>query len=291
MSSYEFLDPTMVRNLIASAFFGAAVMGARGFSTARIVKGAKVLSKAQRARLFYARSVCGTLLVLGLGAIWMTQIQALLFSLTAVLVALVIATKELIQCASGSLLRTAGGLFRIGDWVEVEGVRGEIIEHNLMTTTMREMEHGAFGYGFTGRMLVLPNSHLFTGSSKVQRFGRKFVLHRFSVTFEADRSLAEIVGWWEAETRRALKPFEAFAARYHRAVERRMQGSLVGPEPLVAVTTNEIAKRKVEVMLFCPTDEAMALERGLKVAFLDWLDGYAASTAAVAPVRILDLAA
>lgn len=285
MTTVELIDPALARNIAGSAVLAASVLGMRGFLAARVAKGEKLLTRQQRCRLFHIRSVSAAALALGLGAIWIAELQMLLLSLTAVIVAFVIATKELIQCASGSLLRTAGGLFRIGDWIEIDGARGEIVDHGLLTTTLLEMESGSLGYGYTGRMLVLPNSQLFTASARVQRFGRRFVPHRFTVTFEPAASMAEVLAWWDRETARAFGPFRVLAVRYHRTVARRLQGAPVGPEPQVTLATSELGRLRVEVMLFCPTTQAMALERQLKAGFLDWLAEREGRSALFVPER------
>ena len=78
-----------------------------------------------RKRRFTVRALTNALLALALLGIWLSEIQNVLFSLTAVLVALVVATKELILCVSGSVLRFGGHLFKVGDRIELYGIRGE----------------------------------------------------------------------------------------------------------------------------------------------------------------------
>jgi small-conductance mechanosensitive channel len=66
------------------------------------------------------------LLLLGLVLIWAPQLWTFALSLAAVAVEIVVATKEMILCISGSLMRASPRAFSVGDWIEVADVRGEV---------------------------------------------------------------------------------------------------------------------------------------------------------------------
>ena len=58
------------------------------------------------------------LILLGLAMIWAAQIQTLALSMFAVAAAIVVATKELIMCLSGSILRSVTKQYSIGDYTK-----------------------------------------------------------------------------------------------------------------------------------------------------------------------------
>ncbi len=72
---------------------------------------------------------------------WNTEINEFALSLTAIAVAVVVASKEIILCFTGSIQRASSRSFRIGDWIEVGNTRGEVIEHNLMATKNSRNRH------------------------------------------------------------------------------------------------------------------------------------------------------
>src|SRR5690606_33971720 len=74
------------------------------------------------------RNASVLLLILGLLSIWAEELQTLAVSLIAFAVALVIATKELILCASGAVVRAAGDAYGVGERVEINGLRGEVVD-------------------------------------------------------------------------------------------------------------------------------------------------------------------
>ena len=127
-----------------------------------------------RQRRFTIRAITNAVVAVALLGIWLSEIQNLLFSLAAVMVALVVATKELIMCIAGSVLRFGGHLFKVGDRIELYGIRGEVIDHGLFSTTIMELsprEQGSMG---TARTVMLPNSMLLAGPVRVEPQPRHF---------------------------------------------------------------------------------------------------------------------
>ena len=71
--------------------------------------------ESKRRFLVVSRNVTLLLVLFGLAAIWAAQIQTLALSMFAVAAAVVVATKELIMCLSGSILRSATKQYSVGD--------------------------------------------------------------------------------------------------------------------------------------------------------------------------------
>ncbi len=127
-----------------------------------------------RAALFFA-------IVAAVILIWGTELRALFVSFFAIAVAIVIAGKELILCLSGATLRTASQSFSVGDKIDVKGIRGYVIDHNLLTTTMLEIGPGKNGQMQTGNLVCLPNS-VFLGEAVVnETFMEDYILYVFTV--------------------------------------------------------------------------------------------------------------
>lgn len=169
----EWLTDPLVARLLVTVVLIAAVAVARSVIAGRIVHRQNVPEERGRRDLFYMRSGLSLVLVNGLFMIWIGQIQSVLLSLTAVTVAIVTTTKELLMCVSGFLLRTTGRLFSVGDWIECNGMRGEVTDLTLLSTTLLELDTGLRGYGFTERILILPNGFVNASVRPAARFWRK----------------------------------------------------------------------------------------------------------------------
>lgn len=107
-----------------------------------------------RASVFWRNS---SLLIaaLALLLVWRSELRAAALSLAALSVALVVGGKELLTSVLGYIHRTTSGSFRFGDVIEINGMRGEVIDQTLLTTTVLEMSEE---HQFTGRTVQFPNS-------------------------------------------------------------------------------------------------------------------------------------
>ncbi|MCF8058894.1 MAG: mechanosensitive ion channel family protein [Bacteriovoracaceae bacterium] len=134
-----------------------------------------------------------TLVFGGLG-IWGTEIQTFAYSIIAITGALIITGKELILCFHGGLLRAFNSMYKVGDRIEIDGIRGDVIDTNLMITKILEIGPSNFTHQFTGRSITIPNSLLLSKVLINESFMHKYVLHVFKVTFKREEN------WKEAES-------------------------------------------------------------------------------------------
>jgi small-conductance mechanosensitive channel len=249
----------------------------------RFIAGHAIRSRTEAAPHLQRRwtaSVRNLLLVvafIGLVLIWAPQLRTLALSLTAVAVALVVATKELILCVSGSILRASSRAFAVGDWIEVGGVRGEVIDHNLLVTTLHEFEPRAFGY--TGRTAVVPNSALLSQTLRNDSQTREHAYHAFSLTSEPEVDVFAHRAKIEEIVARLYAPYAREAARANAAVERRFGVDLVDALLRVRFATTDLGKYRIEITAFCPTKLAQGLENDITCEVMSHLHGLRRETA------------
>jgi len=139
----------------ASAALLAGVLSLLAISRGAIRR-SRLAAGARRRWLVSTRNVALLVLLVGLVAIWATEVRSFALSFVAVAVAVVIASKELIVCLAGAFLRTSSGAFELGDRIEVNGIRGDVIDLGAFTTTLLEV--GAGHSNRTGRAITIPNS-------------------------------------------------------------------------------------------------------------------------------------
>lgn len=264
----QWLTDSLVVRLFVTVLLIVGIAVARSVIAARLAHRQDVPEERRRRDLFYMRSGLSLVLVIGLFMIWIGQIQSVLLSLTAVTVAIVIATKELLMCVSGFLLRTTGKLFSVGDWIECNGMRGEVTDLTLLSTTLLEREAGTRGYGFTGRTFILPNSVFLSHPVHRENLGRDFVSHRFAITLENPIDAAVAVEWLRQRAAEACSAFLAEARAQRAKTERRLGVTLGGAEPAVTIATTDIGKMQLQVALLCPAAKAVALEQEIVADFL-----------------------
>ena len=87
--------------------------------------------------------------------IWRAELRAAALSFAALSVALVLGGKELLTSILGYIHRTTSGSFEFGDVIEINDIKGEVIDQTLFSTTVLEMSEEHL---FTGRVVQFPNS-------------------------------------------------------------------------------------------------------------------------------------
>lgn len=174
------LDPAILDNLTASVIVIVLAIGVRMLATRTITRHVEH-AEARRRWLVSVRNWVLLAVILGLGTIWGESIRTLALSFVALTVALLVATKEIIQCISGSVLRTAAKAYSVGDRIEIGNHRGDVIDINFFSTTLLEVGPGRLYHLRTGRTIVVPNSTLLTSSVVNESHMSGHVLHMFTV--------------------------------------------------------------------------------------------------------------
>lgn len=130
----------------------------------------------KRRWIIQIKNVSLIILAAGLFGIWATELRAFAISLVAVAAALAIATKELIQCFMGGFYKASARPFEIGDRIEVNGYRGEVIDHNFLSTTLLEIGPSKDVHQLSGRQVVIPNSLFLLYPIQNQSLQQEYVL-------------------------------------------------------------------------------------------------------------------
>lgn len=180
------VDALTTPHSVQTALFLVVVLGAR-WLLARAVRRSKRMSEDLRRRWqVQIRNLTLLTILLGLVIIWAEELQTIALSAVAVAAALVIATKELIMCVSGTLLEGSAKSFRVGDRIEVGNHRGDVYDQTLLTTTLLEVGPGQRSAQYTGRAIVIPNSLFLTAPVVNETFTEAFILHTFVIPLQLD---------------------------------------------------------------------------------------------------------
>ena len=103
--------------------------------------------------------------IIGVLLTWRGEIRTFLFSISAIFVGLIIAFKEIILSFSASLLITYNKWFNVGEYIEIDSIRGQVIDRDFVHTKVLSHESNTLG-----RELLIPNSLFLT--SKMQNLSR-----------------------------------------------------------------------------------------------------------------------
>ncbi len=140
----------------------------------------------RRRWILIVRNLTLALIAVGLIMIWAEELRSLALSLVAVIVAVVLSTKELILCITGSFLKASSGSFSLGDRIDVNHMRGDVIDQTLMSTTLMEVGPGETTHQHTGRVLVIPNSLFLSTPVINENYTGEYGVHNFTIPIKRD---------------------------------------------------------------------------------------------------------
>lgn len=253
LSSFLFIALTlMIRRILLNHI--------RGDSAIITGKQRKWMSRTKNSAFFFS--------IIAIFIFWKAEINEFALSVTAIAVAIVLASKEIILCFTGSIQRASSRSFVIGDWIEVGPLCGEVIEHNLMATVIQELDISRGFYHYTGKTATLPNSMFFSFPVKNLNFMKRYVYHSFDIVVPRFIDLHKMVPILKAKIDHHCEGFIEVARRYNNVVERHAGVDLPGPEPLIRFDSGAIGEVVVYFMLFCPTERAGELEQLIRADFM-----------------------
>ncbi|MEX1200286.1 MAG: mechanosensitive ion channel domain-containing protein [Methylophaga sp.] len=179
------LTDSLIGLVISSSILIAGVLLLRAL-IARFIKQKVESYELRRRWLVQTRNGLLLLMALGLIFIWGQELRTLALSVVAIAVAFVVATKELIMCVMGSILKTGAGSFTVGDRIQVKDFRGDVIDQNLLATTILEVGPGKLTHQRTGRLIVLPNAMFVAEPVINESYTNDYILHVFIVPFKRE---------------------------------------------------------------------------------------------------------
>ncbi len=138
-----------------------------------------------RKNIIYIASIITLLLVF---FIWIQNLNSITIFLGVAGAGLALALQEVILCVAGWLLILIRHPYEAGDRVEINGIKGDIIDIRLFQTSMLEIGNWVDADQSTGRIVNFPNSFIFKFQNYNYSRGFEFIWNEIPIllTFESD---------------------------------------------------------------------------------------------------------
>jgi len=232
-----------------------------------LVKLIKIKSQQnKRFKINMVNNVFTILMIIVIFNIWSEEIQKFAFSIAAFIVAIVLATREFIQCFIGFVYIISSRPFRVGDWVQVGTYYGEVHSTDWAKLTLLEVDKD--DYQYTGKTLYLPNSQLITSVIKNLNFLKRYAMHHFTIVRDDSVNPFNFLDELHEKASLYCLDFKDVAIRYNQLIESRLDINIAGPEPHIQIATSDIGDTQVFFTIFCPTDKALEIEQQLTNDFM-----------------------
>ena len=151
-------------------------------------------------------------------------------------------------------------LYRIGDRIEVGGVRGYVVDIGLQTTELQEFGAWMPGDEFTGRIVEIPNGVVFDGPTNNYTRDFPFVWDHVEVlvTYESNVDVAKEIAMSTANEVVGGIMYDNFEKYKNALAIRDLEDSLLRtPEVRLKFETSGV---NLSVLFFCPVDRRGALK-------------------------------
>lgn len=219
-----------------------------------------LLSDTRRRWISVIQNASILFLILGLVFIWSPQLSAFALSLTAFAVALVLATKEYILCIVGAVYRTTTNPFVVGDWIEIQNLRGEVLTVGMLTIKLQELGHGNSRYEFTGRTLTIPNSLLLNNTIANESTRKSHLYHTFRVTVDSAIDPTQIINSTHVLLSKYKDEFDKKPDVNLAKIRAKVEVELPSKNPTISIETTDTGKIIFNLAVFCEPKEANIIE-------------------------------
>lgn len=127
------------------------------------------------------------LLIFILGAlfIWLEQLRAITTSVMVIGVAIVLATRDFFLNITGFFFRTGTHFFTTGERIEVDGIRGDVIDQSLLGVTILEVGPGKTNHIYTGKKIFIPNIKFLKSAVTKEAYLKDYTFHFITVPIKS----------------------------------------------------------------------------------------------------------
>jgi len=200
--------------------------------------------------------------------IWAPQLHTFALSLAAFAVALVVATKEMILCLTGSLLRISTRTYKVGDWITLDGIMGEVMDIDAFSTRVEEIDTKTSQ--FTGKKIIIPNSKLFTSQVENRNFAKNYIFQDVSLSVQSgDLGPTDLLEQFQLIVNRHIDPLREDAAKFTRRVARKAGIDFRDSGPTFGLRTTDLGHYVFTAKIFIPTSESDTITLSIAREFLD----------------------
>lgn len=132
-------------------------------------------------------------LLLALIRIWVEHTQTLLVSYGLVAAGIAIALQDFFKNFVGGVIIFVTGIYRVGDRIEINQKVGDVIDIGILYTTLLELKEWVAGDQATGRLTIIPNGYVLSGTINNYTKDNNFIWDELAIPITYDSDWKEAV--------------------------------------------------------------------------------------------------
>ena len=227
---------------------------------ARLYAGDSVELARRRGNFVLIKNLVLLAAVTVVGTIWASKIAGAALSLAAVAGAMLIISKEFLANLLGSAFLTVSRLYRVGDFIELDGISGRVIDTDLLATTLSEAQEGS---QVTSRTVTLPHSLLLVKPLRNLTATGAYVVHLLKVVADPAEDLIALEQALLKAAHEVCSPWMAEADSHLQRIESRDMVDLPSAEPKVILQLNDVKQATLSLRYTCRPNERVKVEQAI----------------------------
>ena len=229
---------------------------------ARYTTGARTEMARRRGNFVLIKNLVLFTSVIVIITIWASKIAGAALSLAAVAGAILIVSKEFWLNLLGTAALTISRLYRVGDFIELDGISGRVIDTDLLSTTLSETQDGNH---LTSRTVTLPHSLLLVKPVRNLTATGEFVVNLLRIGLDPAEDLMAHEKILLETAREICQPWIAQADAHLQRIESRELMDLPSAEPRVIIQLNSSKEATLSLRYACrPIDKAKVEQKILR---------------------------
>lgn len=153
------------------------------------------------------------------GAFLFDDLTMMAATLGVVSAALVISLQDVCTSVFGWFVIMLAGKFKLGDRLEIDGTRGDVIDIDLLRTTLTEINGWLGSDQPTGRIIIVPNNFIFKSQVRNYTHQHPYIWGKIDLTVTFDSPLSHTLALFNAvlkeSTRERFEAAKTASAGFH----------------------------------------------------------------------------
>ncbi|MEX3983731.1 hypothetical protein AB4Y45_32635 [Paraburkholderia sp. EG287A] len=201
--------------------------------------------------------------VVGFFVIWRHQLHNGVVALGAALAGLLVTLRENWLSLVAFWVRIGRRHYGLDDFIEIDGVRGRVLNISWLTTDVAEVGPRRDGLSYTGRVVYIPNYRTLLAPVVVENVTGQYSAHIVSVTMPTGTNVQKAEALLMEVARRACEPFMADAALHMQELELDQAMDTPSVEPKVLIHFDTYGLVILSVRIVAPSTHKQKLEQSI----------------------------
>jgi len=265
----KWIDVVFSANFVASLAYLGMWFASR-YAIIKAIERVNIWRKEEQIRIKSGvKGIFLVVLFVGVLLIWGEATSRMIVSVFVFLSAMGFAVKELLACVSGSMMRMRSKTYTLGDRIAIGDLQGDVVELNLLSTTLLEIGPDKRSLHHSGRRITFSNSRLLTEAVINESLIDNFSFHTITVPLQRSENWKLAKQLLIDVAQEHCSSFLDAARRRFSEVEKAVSGSMPDVEPRVWIEMGDAQTLTLFLRMAVPIPMRGRLEQAILDEFLE----------------------